>query len=166
MKLTYRYRVKSLNGQLNRYARAVNYVWNYCNDAQKHAVKWGQRWPSGFELTYQTAGSGKIMGISATTVSEVCRQYAQSRNEKRKAWLRYRGRKSLGWVPVRAEAIRVVDGGFRYYGDVYKVFLSRPIPDNAKIKDGSSFSQDAKGNWYLNVVIEVPNAESRSPTRS
>ena len=40
MILTYRYRVKSLQGELNRQARAVNFVWKYCNDAQKHAVKW------------------------------------------------------------------------------------------------------------------------------
>jgi putative transposase len=39
MLLVYRYRVKSLTGELNRQARAVNYVWNYCNDVQKHALQ-------------------------------------------------------------------------------------------------------------------------------
>ena len=38
--LVYRYRVKSLSGLLNKQSRAVNYVWNYCNDTQKHALKW------------------------------------------------------------------------------------------------------------------------------
>ncbi len=37
MILVYRYRVKSLNGLLNKQSRAVNYVWNFCNDTQKHA---------------------------------------------------------------------------------------------------------------------------------
>ncbi|PPK46218.1 hypothetical protein B0G57_103242 [Trinickia symbiotica] len=46
--LVYRYRVKSLNGLLNRQSRAVNYVWNFCNDTQKHALKWGKKWPRGF----------------------------------------------------------------------------------------------------------------------
>lgn len=36
----YRYRVKSLNGLLNKQSRAVNFVWNFCNDTQKHALKW------------------------------------------------------------------------------------------------------------------------------
>jgi len=39
MILVYRYRVKSLNGLLNKQSRAVNYVWNFCNDTQKHALK-------------------------------------------------------------------------------------------------------------------------------
>ncbi|AWG28123.1 transposase [Burkholderia cenocepacia] len=38
MILVYRYRVKSLNGLLNKQSRAVNYVWNFCNDTQKHAL--------------------------------------------------------------------------------------------------------------------------------
>lgn len=41
--IVYRYRVKSLNGLLNAQARAVNYVWNYCNDVQKQALKWGKK---------------------------------------------------------------------------------------------------------------------------
>ncbi|WP_249744671.1 hypothetical protein [Burkholderia pyrrocinia] len=40
MNLDYRYRVKSLNGLLNQQSRAVNDVWNFCNDTQKHARKW------------------------------------------------------------------------------------------------------------------------------
>ncbi|MCY1490138.1 hypothetical protein D9M68_238840 [compost metagenome] len=43
MILVYRYRVKSLNGLLNKQSRAVNYVWNFCNDTQKHALKWGKK---------------------------------------------------------------------------------------------------------------------------
>jgi putative transposase len=42
MILVYRYRVKSLNGFLNRQSGAVNYVWTFCNDTQKHALKWSK----------------------------------------------------------------------------------------------------------------------------
>ncbi|KWO43135.1 transposase [Burkholderia sp. MSMB1459WGS] len=38
MILVYRYRVKSLNGLLNKQSRAVNDVWNFCNDTQKLAL--------------------------------------------------------------------------------------------------------------------------------
>ncbi|RDT02354.1 transposase, partial [Burkholderia contaminans] len=48
--LVYRYRVKSLNRLLNKQSRAVNYVWHFCNDTQKHAPKWNKRWPTGFDL--------------------------------------------------------------------------------------------------------------------
>ncbi|VWB32932.1 transposase [Burkholderia arboris] len=40
MILVYRCRVKSLNGLLNQQSRAVNDVWNFCNDTQQHALKW------------------------------------------------------------------------------------------------------------------------------
>ncbi|KVH74889.1 transposase [Burkholderia ubonensis] len=38
MIIVYRYRVKSLNGLFNKQSRAVNYVWNFCNDTRKHAL--------------------------------------------------------------------------------------------------------------------------------
>lgn len=39
----FRYRVKSLHGLLNRQRRAVNFVWNFCNDTQKFALKLTQQ---------------------------------------------------------------------------------------------------------------------------
>lgn len=165
MILTFRYRVKNLNGKLNAYARAVNFVWNYCNDVQKHSLKWGKKWPTGFELTYLTAGSSKELGILATTISEVCRQYAKSRSQFRKPFLRYRGKKSLGWVPFRAKTIKKKNGAFVFAGNEFRVFDSRPLPENATFKDGGSFAQDAKGNWYLNIVVDVPEASVRAPVK-
>ncbi len=47
MKLVYRYRVKSLKGLLNAQARKVNFVWNYCNDRQKVALRFNRPWLSG-----------------------------------------------------------------------------------------------------------------------
>lgn len=38
MILVYRYRVKSLDGLLNKQSRAVNSVWHFCNDTRKHAL--------------------------------------------------------------------------------------------------------------------------------
>ncbi|MBR8305335.1 putative transposase DNA-binding domain protein [Burkholderia cenocepacia] len=77
MILVYRYRVKSLNGLLNKQSRAVNYVWNFCNDTQKHALKWGKKWPTGFDLNVLTTGSSKELGIHSGTVNATCEQYAK-----------------------------------------------------------------------------------------
>lgn len=166
MILTYRYRVKSLQGELSRQARAVNVCWNYCNDAQKHAVRWGKRWPSGFDLNNLTAGAGQELELSATTVNQVCQQYVRSRAQHRRPWLRYRGKKSLGWIPLRAEALKWTDDGLRFAGKVYRLFKSRDLPAGAKIKDGSSFSQDARGRWYLNLVVEVSDVAARPVRRA
>jgi hypothetical protein len=78
MIVVHSYRVKSLNGLLNKQARACNYVWNYCNDAQKHAVKWNKKWPTGFDLNKLTAGAGKALNLHSGTVNAVCEQYAKS----------------------------------------------------------------------------------------
>jgi IS605 OrfB family transposase len=45
-------------------------------------------------------------------------------------------------------------------GNTFRVFNSRPLPEG-KIKDGTNFAQDARGNWFLNIVIGVPNAPVR-----
>ncbi|WP_175821524.1 transposase, partial [Burkholderia sp. BCC0419] len=153
MILVYRYRVKSLNGLLNKQSRAVNYVWNFCNDTQKHALKWGKKWPTGFDLNVLTTGSSKELGIHSGTVNATCEQYAKSRSQHRRPYLRYRGRKSLGWVPLKGRA-----------GNTFRVFNSRPLPEG-KIKDGTNFAQDARGNWFLNIVIEIPDVQAR-PIRS
>jgi len=92
--LVYRYRVKSLTGLLNRQARACNFVWNFCNDTQRHALQWNKRWPSGFDLNRLTAGSSKELALHAGTINAVCEQYAKSRRQKNRPYLRWRGRRS------------------------------------------------------------------------
>lgn len=164
MNLVYRYRVKSLNGLLNAQARAVSFVWNYCNDRQKDAIKWNKKWLSGFDLNYLTAGSSKELGIPSSTINQVCQQYAKSRFQHRRPWLRYRGRKSLGWVPVKGADLKRHGDAFRFYGRTYRVFNSRTLPPG-KITDGTNFSRDARGNWYLNVAIEVAEAPKRPAGR-
>jgi putative transposase len=40
MQLTYRYRIKDKHAKrLNAQARAVNFVWNYCNETQQRAAR-------------------------------------------------------------------------------------------------------------------------------
>src|SRR5438132_9881490 len=92
MMLVYRYRVKSLTGVLNQHSRAVNFVWNYCNDRQKDALKWGRTWLSGFDLNQLTTGSSKALGLHSGTINAVCEQYAKSRSQKKRPYLRYRGK--------------------------------------------------------------------------
>lgn len=161
MILVYRYRVKSLNGLLNKQARAVSFVFNYCNDRQKDALRFGRRWLTGFDLNKLTTGSSKELGLHAGTINAVCEQYAKSRSQKNRPFLRYRGKKSLGWVPLKGRDIKETKDGFHFHGREFRVFKSRDLPAGAKIKDGTNFSRDARGNWFLNVCIEVEQPEQR-----
>jgi hypothetical protein len=64
MLLVYRYRIKSLIGLLNGQARACNFVWNFCNETQQHALKWNKRWPTGFDLGYVLSVASRMTVIS------------------------------------------------------------------------------------------------------
>lgn len=163
--LTYRYRLKdgsrSTRRKLCRMARAVNQVWNYCGDAQKHALRHNQKWPSAFDLNNLVAGSSKLLGLQSHTVQAVCEKYAASREAKQRPSLRYRGRKSLGWVPFKASGISQDGAAFVYLKRRFKCWLHRNLPENGAIKYGC-FAEDACGNWYINVTVELPDHASRN----
>lgn len=167
MNITYRYRVRDKHAaKLTAMARATNFVWNYCNGAQLHAVKWNGKWPTAFDLHKMTAGSSKELGLHSTVINAICTQYARSRSINRKRKLRFRGKKSLGWVPLRAADVRPTGDGFRVMGARYRVWMSRQIPAGASICDGSSLAQDARGRWFINVAVRIEAGQPRERERS
>jgi putative transposase len=161
----YRYRVKNLAGLLHEQALAVNCVWNYCNNVQKSALTWNKPWPSGFDLNVRTTGSSKELGLHSGAVNAVCEQYAKSRQQHKRPFLRYRGRHNLGWVPLKGRDLKREGNAFRFAGNTFRVWYSRPLPQG-KIKDGTNFAQDARRRWYLNIVVEIPNLEPRAIERA
>ncbi|MDF3037175.1 MAG: transposase, OrfB family [Paucimonas sp.] len=160
MVLVYRYRVKSLNGLLNQQAGKVNFVWNYCNDRQKDALRFCRPWLTGFDLNKLTAGSSKELELHSGTINAVCEQFARSRAQHHRPYLRYRGCKSLGWVPLKGRDLHRAGDAFRFAGNTFRVFYSRALPEG-KIKDGTCFAQDSRGNWFLNIVIELAELPAR-----
>ena len=166
MLVVYRDRVKSQTGLLNQQARAVNFVWNYCNERHKDALGFRRRWHTGFDLIKLTTGSSKELGLHSGTVSDVCQQYAKSRSQKKRPSLRWRSKqKSLGWVPLKGRNLKEMPKGFDFHGREFKVFKSRDLPAGAEIKDGTRVSQDRWGNGFLNVCVEVEASVARSPVR-
>lgn len=157
--LTYRYRVKDATSgkHLDRMAVAVNQVWNYCGGIQNDSRRHNKRWPSFPELCRLVAGSTKELGIHSDTLQDVVRHWAASRDKirRRPRWRVSGGpKRSLGWVPFQcARPLKVGGDAVTLLGRRYRLWLSRPIPAN--IRNGS-FSQDATGRWYLNLVCSVP----------
>jgi putative transposase len=153
---TYSYRVKdaSTAKRLSQMASAVNYVWNFCNETQKCAVKNHRKWLSAFDLNDLTAGSSKDLGLHSQTIQGICEEYATRREESKKAWLRWRSyKKNLGWIPFKASGVKVEGATVTYCKKKFRFWLSQPIIGT--IKTGS-FSQDARGRWYINFQCEVP----------
>lgn len=158
MKLTYKYRVKDKHAaRLNAQARAVNFVWNYCNEVQHRAVKSHRPWLSGYDLWKLVAGATKEgLNLHSHSAMRVCIQYHASRRKSKKPWLRWRSKRSLGWVPHNGH-VAFSDGAFVFRKQRYDVWLHRPLPEGTSIGAGS-FNQDSKGRWYLNLSVEIPDA--------
>jgi len=140
---------------LNRQARAVNFVWNYCNETQQKAARSQRKWLTAVDLQRLTAGASKDLDLHAHTIQKVCQQYDRSRKQHKKAWLRFRGRKSLGWVPFNQGHVTFDGAMFKFRGIKYQPMHLRDIPAGAVIHAGS-FNADAMGHWYINVPVEFP----------
>jgi putative transposase len=139
-------------------------VWNYCNEAQRHMLRWGRLLPYA-DLAGLTAGASVELNIHAHTIQRVCRQYAKSRRQHKLPWLRWRGRKSLGWVPFNTGHVSFDGEVFTFRGVRYETMHLRDIltPDG-KIGAGSS-NADARGRWYINVAIKGECATSAANNR-
>lgn len=158
--LTFRYRVKDATSgkHLRQMARSVNLVWNFCGGIQNDSRRHNKRWPSFPELAKLTAGSSKELGLHSDTVQDVLKHWVKARDKARRRprWRVSRGpKRALGWVPFQCDRPLKVDGDtVTFLGRRYRFWLSRPIPQD--IRSGS-FSEDASGRWYLNLVCEVPD---------
>ncbi len=158
--LTYRYRVKDKTSakHLRRMSGAVNFAWNYCAATQREAQRRQARWPNRFDFVRLMTGASAELGIHSDTLGAIARQFVDSRKAAQHcpAW-RSRKRATLGWVPFNApRAFRIdeASGSVVVLGRKYRIWYSRPIPTDAKIKT-ACFAEDARGRWYFNVQIEV-----------
>jgi IS605 OrfB family transposase len=157
MIVTLKFRLRDVHAsELTRQARAVNFVWNYCNETQQKAARAQRKWLTAVDLQKLTAGSSKDLNLHAHTIQKICQQYERSRQQHRKAWLRFRGRKSLGWVPFNQGHVTIVENGkLKFRGKVYETMHWRELPEGTVILAGS-FNQDRKGHWYANMPVDVP----------
>jgi putative transposase len=158
--LTIKLRVRDKHAaELSRQARAVNFVWNYCNDAQKHAFQtrraWRDKWLSCSALAAATAGVADELGLHSHTIQRVCREYEKSRKQKKKRGLRYRRGKSLGLVPFNTGHVSFDGKTFIFRGVQYTTtHLQDTLKPGIKIGAGS-FNQDAGGRWYISPNTRV-----------
>ena len=141
MQLTFKYRIKDKHAaRLNAQARGVNFVWNYCNETQQKAARARRKWLSGHDLWKLVAGATKEgLDLHSHSAMRVCKEYDKARRQHRRAWLRWRSRKSLGWVPFNTGHVAFRDGAFVFRGETYNVGRHCQIPDDAKAitQDGS-----------------------------
>jgi IS605 OrfB family transposase len=153
MILTFQYRIKDsvTKKHLESMARAVNFVFNYCNETSFKALRYDSKWLSSYDLNNLTSGSSKELGLHSQTVQAIAEEYATRRKQFKKRKLRWRGKKTLGWIPFKASGVKVFGDKVKFSGKEFRFWKTREM---GKIKTGS-FCQDARGRWYVNFQCEV-----------
>ncbi len=152
---------------LSRMAFEVNQVWNAAN---AETAEWSyipvpevgyiRNNITAFDLQKQLKGIKKERGfiIHSTTVQEVIAVHHKSRKQFKRDKLRWRvsggSRRSLGWVPFKSGAAQWKNGQVYFAGHYFKVWDSYGL-SKYSFRSGS-FSEDARGRWYFNIVVEVP----------
>lgn len=159
--LTYRFRMKGgySNRNLSGLAPITNMVWNYCNATSFKAIRDHEKWLSQCDLNVLTTGTTKELDsdFHSQSVNAICEEYVTRRIQFKKRKLKWRvsqgSNKSLGWIPFKASAVKVNKNTITYSGKTYKFWNSRAL--EGKILSGS-FSQDARGHWYVNLTCKDP----------
>lgn len=151
---TFSFRIKdsTCSKHLELMARSVNVVWNFCNETQLHALRWGKKWPTGYDLNKLTSGTSKELEIHAQTIQAVCQEYEFRRKSAKKRKLRWRGKRSLGWIPFKKLSVQLKGDCVTYCKRKFRFWKHREIEGTIRC---GNFSQDARGRWYLNLVCKI-----------
>lgn len=154
--ITVKLRLKDKHSaELERQARAVNFVWNYCNETSRKAWDRDRKWLSKYELQSLTAGTSKELGIHCQTIQRVCHQFVDARNRAKRAGLRWRGRKSLGWIPFAQRTISFDGKAFIFLSRRLETMHGHPaLAPGVRLLSGS-LSRDSRGRWYVNAPVEI-----------
>jgi len=156
---------------LNRMAFESNQVWNAANAETSEwcyipipEVGYMRNNISAFDLQKQLKGIKKERGfiIPAVTVQEIIAVHAKARKQFKKDKLKWRtsggARRSLGFVPFKSGAAKYINGQIRFAGFFFNIWDSYGLSEFS-FRSGS-FSEDSRGRWYFNVVVEVARRKS------
>ena len=165
---TLRVRVKDKHAKvLKQMAFETNQIFNLANEvtsnAYRNCCEYGAQkpvWLSAFDVQKLTAGIGKERGylIGSATIQEIIAIHAKARSQFKRSKLRWRvssgSKRSLGFVPFKSRAATWRNGQVKFAGVYFSVWDSYGL-SKYQFRSGS-FSEDARGRWYFNIVVEAP----------
>ncbi|MBO9427957.1 transposase [Sulfitobacter sp. R18_1] len=142
-------------------------VWNYINELSERSIRERGKFLSAFDLHPYTKGAAKELGLHSQTPQQVAAEYVRRRKQFKKRRLSWRksfgSRRNLGWIPINTKASSWKKGCVYHNGRYYQVWDSYGLKQYTF--RSASFSEDARGRWYFNVVVEF-EAEQSKGTRS
>ena len=168
---TLKVRIKDKHAPLlKQWAFGCNQVWNEANVITANfsyvpvpEVGFIRNYFSAFDLQKSLKGLNRErgFGLHSQTIQEVIAVHARARKQFKKDKLRWRvsggSRKSLGWIPFKSGTAVWKHGQVRYNGHFFKVWDSYGLSQYA-FRSGS-FTEDSRGRWYFNVVVQVQATE-------
>lgn len=146
----------------------MNFVWNHlCQIDREAASRWkagrNVRRPSAFDLTKLCRGVTKDLWLHSDTIDAICGKFADARNACFPKTPRFRSfNRSLDFIPFSnfKRPAKLDARGLTVLGRTYRIWQSRPIPENGKPKSWE-FSTDARGRWYVNIHVDAPEPDKR-----
>jgi IS605 OrfB family transposase len=146
---------------LNTLSREVNFVWNFCNEHSMKVLQRERRFCSAYDLhPYLKGAANEGLSLHSQTLQAIAEEYVTRRRQFKKTKLRWRvstgPRRSLGWIPFKASAIRYRNGQVFLGKQALGLWDSYGLA-NYELGPGN-ISQDARGRWYLNVTVMVKKA--------
>ena len=155
---------------LNQMACEVNFVWNYVNDLGfKHLKRKGE-FLSAYDIAKYTKGTSKECNLHSQTIQAVTEELVTRRKQFKKAKLKWRvtnkksARRSLGWIPFKKIAIKYANGYVQYGKHQFRVWDSYGLSQYS-VKTGS-FVEDARGRWYVCLVVESSKTVKTTSTKA
>lgn len=155
---------------LQAMAQDVNLVWNYANDLSFKVWQRERRFLSAYDIDKYTAGATREgLNLHSTTVQAISKELVTRRDQHKKVKLRWRvargSRRSLGWIPFKASALRYRNGQLLFS------CLDKPLSlwDSYGLGQyelgAGCISEDTRGRWYINITVKVEKAQ-RSEAKS
>jgi IS605 OrfB family transposase len=152
--------------ELDRQARQVNFVWNYINELSSRSIRERGVFLSAYDIHPYTKGAAKELGLHSQTLQCIASEYVTRRKQFKKRQLNWRKsggtRRSLGWIPVNTAAATFKNGQVFFNGQYYGVWDSYGL-SQYRFRT-ASFSEDARGRWYFNVVVTIQAKQSNGTT--
>jgi IS605 OrfB family transposase len=137
----------------------VNQVWNYCNELSYRVRQRERRFLSGYDFAPFTKGANKEMPLHSQTIQAIGDEFATRRKQFKKVRLSWRAssgsRRSLGWIPFKASALKYRAGQVWFSGIDKPLSLWDSFGLGQYDLGAGSISEDARGRWYLNVTVKV-----------
>jgi putative transposase len=157
---TIKYRIKDSTTKklLTKMKLEVNWIWYHINQQIAKNWKESRKYTNRNDIHVLTKGLSKETNLNQQTIQAVGHELIL-RTQKAKKKIRNRKATNLGWVPFNGQTIKLIDDKVMYDKKVFKIWKSRELC--GKIKMGS-FTEDARGNWYVNFVCEDDTVYERS----